>query len=101
MLLLIAASILGKISRDNVRFIAIMPMCDQTPVEPFPITGRTADSRYVMNCLRWNIHALLMCVTSLIVSVGTGADIRVPEDAPTIKAALEQAADGDRIDIAE
>ena len=53
-----------------------------------------------MNCLRWNIHALLMCVTSLIVSVGTGADIRVPEDAPTIKAALEQAVDGDRIDIA-
>lgn len=85
---------------NDARFTAVMPLCDQTLGEPFSIRGRTADSEDAMNCLRLRIRVLSMFATSLIVAGASGVDIRVPEDAPTIKAALEQAMDGDRIDIA-
>jgi predicted outer membrane repeat protein len=41
----------------------------------------------------------LLCAP-MVSGVALGVDIRVPEDAPNVAAAIEQAVDGDRIDIA-
>ena len=78
----------------------VVPLLGQTTREPFPSGARRADSEDAMRCVNPTIRPLPMLAVLLVAAVAGGADIRVPEDAPTVVAALAKAVDGDRIDIA-